>query len=403
MMSVVQAGFRAPRDVLIARIGLGVWLLFNTIVLILAWRDPGDHSVVQNYRAAAEGWWAGKDIYGSGIDGFLYLPSFAFLYTPFALLGDKGDVLWRLVSVATLTYAVWRAAKLYLPARAFEAFGIAVLLALPAATAALRNGQATTLMVGLMLLGCLAIAERRWWLAAILLALAFAIKPLALVLLLLVGVLYPVLAGRLVLCVLAVLLMPFLHPDPAAAWHVYGLGIDKLLVSSKPTRESWADITGLFDRIGLSASLAVLTVLRLVTAALTLWVGYLAVRRQDRAVAALDLFALAVCYLMLMNPRTEENTYIMLGVLLALFAVMMLARRPEGWQGWLVVFFCAALGCHNYGNWIFRPTILWLKPLVCLAFLPILLEASLGRLFQRAALSDELAASRVTPTGSSSP
>jgi hypothetical protein len=235
------------------------------------------------------------------------------------------------------------------------------------------------------------------------LALAVAIKPLAIVLLLLAAVLYRPLAGRLALCLFVVLLLPFLNPDPAAALHTYGLGLGKLLVSSEPTRESWADITGLLDRIGLPAPLIVLTILRLVTALLTLWTGYLALRRQNGAVAALDLFALAVCYLMLMNPRTEENTYIMLGVVLALFAVMLLARRPGSWQSWLVVFFCVALGCHNYGNWIFRPTILWLKPLVCLAFLPILLEACLGRLFQRAALSEELAPSRAAPTGSSSP
>ncbi len=403
MTPALQAAFRAPREILIARVGVGVWLLFNLIVLVLVWRDPVDHSVVGNYRNAANGWWSGKDIYGSGIDGFLYLPSFAVLYSPFAVLGDFGDVLWRFVSAGTLTYAIWRSVKLYLPARWFAAFGLALLLTLPAATAALRNGQATTLMVALMLLGSLAIAERRWWPAAALLAVALAIKPLAIVLVLLAAVLYRPLTGRLALGVLVVLLLPFLNPDPAAAWHIYVLGFGKLLVSSEPTRESWADITGLLDRIGLSAPLIVLTILRLATALLTLWTGYLALRRQDRAIAALDLFALAVCYLMLMNPRTEENTYIMLGVVLALFAVMLLARRPGCWQSWLVVLFCVALGGHNYGNWIFRPTILWLKPLVCLAFLPILLEACLGRLFQREALSEELAASSPTPTGSSSP
>ncbi len=403
MNFLVQAAFRAPREVLIARIGIGLWLIFNVIVLILVWRDPFDHTVVGNYRRAAEGWWAGKDIYGPGIDGFLYLPSFAVLYTPFVLMGYIGDVLWHVLSAGLLTFAIWRAVKLYVPQRPFEAFGLALLLALPAASAALRNGQATTAMVALMLLGALAVAEKRWWLAAALLALAFAIKPLALVLLLLMGALYRPLTGRLVICVLIVLLAPLLHPDPAAALHVYGLAVDKLLASSAPSRQTWSDITGLFDSIGLPMPAAALTALRVVLALLTLGIGYPAVRRQNGAFAALDLFALAVCYLMLMNPRTEENTYIMLAVVLGLFAAILQVRRPGCWQTKLVIVFCIALGLHNFGNWIFRPTEYWLKPLICIAFLPILLDACLGRLFQRAALSNEPAASRATPTGSSSP
>jgi len=391
------------REILVARVGIGLWLLFNLVVLVLVWRDAGHNTVVGNYRAASAGWWAGNDIYGSGIDGFLYLPSFAFLYTPFWLLGDIGDVLWRLFSAGTLTYAIWQAIKLHVPGRVFEAFGVTLLLVLPAASAALRNGQATTLMVALMLLGSLAVADRRWWRAAALLTLAFAIKPLAIVLLLLVGALYRPIRGRLLLCILIGLLLPFLHPDPAAAWHVYGLGFDKLLASSQPSRQTWSDITGLLDHVGLALPAAAFLMLRVLTALLALLAGYLALRRQEGAIAALDLFALAVCYLMLMNPRTEENTYIMLAVVLALFAVMLLDRRPGSWQGRLLIAFCIALGCHNFGNWIFRPTEYWLKPLVCLAFLPILLDACLGRLFQRAALSDELAASRVTPSGSSSP
>lgn len=403
MTPSLQALLLPRRGILIARIGISLWLLFNLIILVLVWRDPANHSVVGNYRAASAGWWAGRDIYGSGIDGFLYLPSFAFLYTPFWLLGDTGDVLWRALSAGTLTFAIWRAAKFYLPERVFEAFGVALLLALPVASAALRNGQATTLMVALMLLGSLAVAERRWWLAAVLLALAFAIKPLAIVLLLLAGALHQPMRGKLLVCTAISLLLPFLHPDPAAAWHVYGLGLDKLVASSEPSRQTWSDITGMLDHVGLTLPPLGLLVLRVAAALLTLWAGYLALRRQEGAIAALDLFALAVSYLMLMNPRTEENTYIALGVALALFAVMLLARHPSGWQGWLVVFFCIALGCHNFGNWIFRPTEYWLKPLVCLAFLPILLDACLGRLFQRAALSEDPADSSATPAGSSSP
>jgi alpha-1,2-mannosyltransferase len=371
-------------------IGVGLWVVFNLVVMIAVWRHPDVGSVVENYRDAAIGWWAGRDIYGQGVDGFLYLPSFAVLYTPFAWLGEYwGDVLWRLVSAGTLTYALWRAIRFYLPRRSFEAFGYALLLILPAASAALRNGQATTLLVALMLLATVALAEQRWWRAAILMALGFAIKPLGIVLLLLAGALYPALRRRLALCVLVVTALPLLHPDPPAAWHIYGLGLDKVIASSMPGRWTWSDITGLLDQFGLQLSLLDLTVLRVACAILTLSVGTIAIQRQAAKVAALDLFALAICYLMLMNPRTEENTYIMLAVVVALFAVILSRREGGSRRAWLLAAFCMALGCHAYGNWIFRPTELWLKPLICLAFLPILLESCLGRLFDRGDLSAE--------------
>jgi hypothetical protein len=89
----------------------------------------------------------------------------------------------------------------------------------------------------------------------------------------------------------------------------------------------------------------------------------------------------------------------MFAVALALFATILRWGEISQFRAWLLVGFAVLLGCHNYGSWIFRPTEYWLKPLVCIAFLPILLEASLGRLFYRGALSEEALSS--TTAGSS--
>jgi alpha-1,2-mannosyltransferase len=394
MMTALRAMASAGRGMRLTRIGIGVWLLFNLVILVLVWRNPGASSVVGNYQYGAMGWWAGEDVYGPGIDGFIYLPSFALLYTPFALLGEPwGDILWRIVSVGLLTYAVWRALRLYLPASYLQAFGPALLLILPAGSAALRNGQAGTLLVALMLLAALAIAERGWWRAALLLALAFATKPLAIVMLLLAGTLYRPLALRLILCTAIVLLLPLVNPDPTTALHLYGLGLNKVLASSMPGPRGWSDITGLFGLFGLVAAPAILTILRLASAIGTWLLGFLAQRRQDAAHAVLCLFALANCYLMLMSPRTEENTYIMLAVPMTLFAMLLLRREGPRWPGWLIVALCIGLGTHAYGNWIFHGTQLWLKPMIAVVFLAILIQACRGRLFQPAALSLEPAVS----------
>jgi alpha-1,2-mannosyltransferase len=366
----------------LARAGLLVWAVFNLVVFILVWRDPGANSVVKTYRVGALGWWAGQDIFGQGVDGFLYLPSFAILFSPFALLGPLwGDLLWRLTSVGLLSYALWRAARLYLPQASLGVLGPTLLLLLPAGTAALRNGQATTLMLALMLLGALALAERRWWPSACWLALAFAVKPLAIVLLLLAGALYRPMALPLIVGVVLVLILPFANPDPAAVLHLYGLCLEKLAIAGTPGAGAWSEMTGILNRIGLAAPPLALMALRLASALAFLALGYLARRRQGERIAALDLFALSVCYLMLMNPRTEENTYIMLSTTIALFAI--LASRRDGRDGRggravLLTILCLALGNHNYGEWFFRSTVLWLKPLVCLAFLPFLIQSCLA-------------------------
>jgi alpha-1,2-mannosyltransferase len=368
----------------LTRTGVVVWTLFNLVVLVLVWLNPGASSVVDTYRQGALGWWVGRDIFGPGEHGFIYLPSFAVLFSPFAFLGAPwGDILWRLVSVGALTLAVWRAMRLYLPARSFDAFGPALLLILPAGSAALRNGQATTLMLAMMLFATLAIAERRWWRAAAWLALGFAIKPLAAVLLLLAAVLYRPLAGRLLLCVISVLLLPLLHPHPSAAWHLYGLCLSKLFTAATPGPGGWSDITGLLNEFGLAAAPVTLTLLRLATAVGVLAIGYFSVRRQEGKIAALDVFALSICYLMLMNPRTEENTYIMLAATVGLFAVLLWQREDRPVRALLLAAICVAMGNQAYGELIYRPTILWLKPLLCVAFLPFLVESCLAAAFSR--------------------
>jgi hypothetical protein len=198
-----------------------------------------------------------------------------------------------------------------------------------------------------------------------------------------------------------VLLLPLVNSDPVAAWHLYGLGLNKVLASSMPGRGGWSDIAGLLGLFGLVLPALVLTILRVASALATLLLGFLARQRQDGADAALSLFALSASYLMLMSPRTEENTYIVLAVPMALFAMLLL--RPDGpthrgrtYRGWLIVALCIGLGTHTYGSWIFHPTKFWLKPLICVVFLTTLIQACRGRLFQRSTLSLEPTASSPT-------
>jgi alpha-1,2-mannosyltransferase len=359
--------------------GVALFVLFNLLVADLVAHAPGANSVVPVYRQAALGWWQNRDIFGHGISGFIYLPTFAVLYTPFALLGPQlGDALWRLASAALLAWSLWRAVGLAVPGLATSrqrlVWGAVLLLMMPSAFGAIRNGQATTVLLALSLLGAVAIAETRWWWAATLLALAVAIKPLAIVYLLLVAVLYPPLRLRLVVATIGFLLLPLLNPDPIAALHLYGIGIHKVLAAGAPGEGRWADVTGLFHFLGLWPSDFWMTSLRLGTAAVTLGLAIVTARRSSRADAALNVFGLSIVYLMLMSPRTEGGTYIMFGATVAVYAAIAWHREGRKDTAWTLV----AIALAFLGEAIaYKALDLWMQPLLCLLFVPFLVERCL--------------------------
>ncbi len=143
--------------------GIGVWVLFNAVIVHLVWQDPRGDSVLGAYADGALGWWKGKDIFGSG--------------------APLGDAAWRVLSAGLLAYGIWRFLRLLLPDASWRwmatALGVALLLTVPGGGAALRDGQASTMLMALCLLAAAEIAAGRSWPAAALLALALAVKPLA--------------------------------------------------------------------------------------------------------------------------------------------------------------------------------------------------------------------------------
>jgi cell division protein FtsW (lipid II flippase) len=116
-------------------------------------------------------------------------------------------------------------------------------------------------------------------------------------------------------------------------------------------------------------------VLEFFTALLTLVLCLIAARRWDEPTRAYLLLALAACYLLLMNPRTEANSYVMLAPLIAVPAALLLLTLDRSTAGWALVVLCVLLTCDG---WAYKWTEYWLKPIVCLIFLSLLI----GEFFQ---------------------
>jgi len=346
------------------RAALFIWIVYAGIIATIVAVNPSGRSATLEYQRATDNWWGEKTLYRKK-NGYLYLPQFAVFYTPYELLPDRvGEPLWRLTCLASLAWALWAAASHLAPDKRETVFLVATVLVLPSTFASARNGQVNMPLAALFLLTALALARERWWWAAVFLALTLVFKPIALAPILLCGVLYPKLRLPLLAALVVTAIAPLAHPNPAYAFGEYGAFMHNLQQAGKPTGKSWCDFAGMFRVFGLNLPSAVQLAVRALAGALTLGLCWRVARGADAVRSAFTVLFLSTIYLMLFNPRTETNSYVMLGAFVAVWAAVegIVFRRP-GLAAWLTAL-AVILGSENYGWPVFPFTNLWAKALV---------------------------------------
>ncbi|WP_315924608.1 glycosyltransferase family 87 protein [Mesorhizobium sp. SP-1A] len=298
--------------------GLTLWVAGFCAILILSSLAPDNRSVVPAYRLAAEMFAAGKPLYNLDLAmGYLYPPAFAALFMPFAKLGPvAGDLLWRLLGFAVLTYAAVRQVARLDPGNRVWMLSYGLFLAVPVAAGALRNGQATVLLTGACWLLVLSALEGRRAETLLWATLALIAKPTAIVVLLLTGALRPKLIPTLLLSVLLLLLLPYAFAPAGYVNQLYG-DFSKLMTSMSFDRSKAfepADFTAPFAAMGVPLSENLATGIRIVAAFATLWLVVWYDRNLDRQFSGLAVFLAAAFYMCIFNPRVEHNTFIMLAL-----------------------------------------------------------------------------------------
>jgi alpha-1,2-mannosyltransferase len=250
-------------------------------------------------------------------------------------------------------------------------------LAIPSSFASLRNAQFDLPLAALIVLTAAEIAEARWTAAAAWLCLALALKPLAVVPLLLFGALYWKLIPRLAVGIVIVLALPFLHWSPAYVAHEYVRCFQALTWASAGEAPKFSDLGALLSKFGYDAPDRLKTVVRVVAALAYLGLGAMSVRNLSRSAAAWAIGALSADYLMLFNPRTETCSYVFLGPFIASLAVCFLAVPNRKWLGWVLAVGAICLACDGFPRVgafsIHDMTDRWLKALVALLFLPVII------------------------------
>ena len=346
-------------------------------------RHPLKHTTMPTYRLASTQWWAGHDPYTYQRPCRLsLLPAgglslHAVQRAPFH--GRRNSLARR--HLRTLRLRAGAAERLFSrreTASAGKTFLILSLLAVPSAFASLRNAQFDLPLAALIVLTAAEIAAARWTAAAAWLCLAVALKPLAVVPLLLFGALYWKLIPRIAVGLLIVIALPFLHWNPAFVAHEYVRCFQTLAWASKGDEPRYSDLAALLSHFGYDAPDSLKTVVRVLFASIYLGLGAMAVRRLSRSEAAWAVGALSADYLMLFNPRTETCSYVFLGPFVASLALYYAVQPGRKWLACALGFAALGLACDaipKIGAFsIHDLTDRWFKPLLALLFLPVLIQ-----------------------------
>lgn len=337
---------RAARPALLMAVAL--WVIPMVVVSIMVALRPTHRTVtIDSYHYAASHWWVGQSLY-AGPGGMNYLPHFAILFGPFhALPFALGEVLWRLLAAVTLAGGLWQVVRALFHTAPERPFLWATLLSMPLCMSALRNGNANAQFGGVTLLAIAAILGHRWWLAAALIALLTAIKPLGIVVLMLAPIFYAPLRWRLPVALLGLALFPFLFGRPEYVWSQYRDAWTNLQACAVVTEHRFADINGLLRTFGTPLSPGVSKLARVLAGGLTAGLWWLGARRLREPLPALWLYALATAYLMLFNPMNEANSFAILAPALGAWAVWFLfdpESRAARWRGWVLVGMALSMG-----------------------------------------------------------
>jgi hypothetical protein len=352
------------------------WLAIFAAIAGNALLHPLKHTTMPTYRLAAAQWWAGQDVYSyDSHAGFLYFPQAAFLFTPFAFIQFlAGEVLWRAAVFSLFAWAIWRMCREFLIDRnvpLVRQFLFVSLLAVPSSLASLRNAQFDLPLAALIVLAAAETGAGRWNIAAFWLCLGIALKPLALVPMLLFTALYWKLIPRVAVGMLIVAALPFLHWSPAYVAHEYRRCFETLVWAAQPNEPKFSDLAALAAHFSITLAPWLLTTWRLIFALVYLGLGALGLARLTHVRGAWLVGALSADYLMLFNPRTETCSFVVLGPFVAALALYYAGEMRRRVLAWVLGAGALGLACdalpvvHDY-------TDRWLKPLLALLFLPVL-------------------------------
>ncbi len=324
-------------------IGFSLWILTVLIISILVFIAPLKHSVTPTYHEAVERWLTAKSLYFHA--SYFYFPQFVLIFAPFHYLPMPfSDILWRIFQAGLLITGIWRMVKLLPSSERGIFFLYMSLVALTPCIGAMRDGQANVLFAALTVTSVVYLAESRWWLAAMCMISSLAIKPIGLVLISLAAICYRLTIRKLVICLCIFLLLPFFFADPSYVFSQYQQSFAHLFSASLTTENRFSDLNGLLRSLGMGLTGALSQGIRIIAGILVAGLWWKGSKRMSEPERSFLLLGLSTTYLMLFNPMTEVNSYVIVAPSIAYYAVYYLKMEVSPKLGWSLAFIGLSIG-----------------------------------------------------------
>ena len=296
-----------------------LWGIYGLTTILQTLNDaptpPG--SVCAIYFQAGADLLAGRPIYSEPEPYFLYFPSAACFFTPFALAHAPFMLLaalWKLVNLALFSAGIFSLAMAKRMDGSRVSFLQTSVIACALSISATKLGQMTLAMAGLLMLASVNLERSHFWRASLFMALALALKPISLPFLLLATAAYRASIPRTLLILFFMFLLPFLFQNSAYVLAQYA-DVPRMLCETAQIKESniMPSLIGFIQATGVSFGNREQLIVRLLCALATLLVYIVGKSRlQESADRSLFLYGIYAGYILLMSPSTELNTYAML-------------------------------------------------------------------------------------------
>lgn len=342
---------------------LGLAIGMCTVVLL----DQKERSVTPSYRKAAINWFESKPLYNMKGSDFIYFPQAALAFAPWGFLPRPvGEVFWRCSILTIFALGVRRLTSSCGGNESWQL--ITTISAALIGAGCVRNGQSTLMIAGLMMLATVDASEKKWWRSSLLISLAFAFKPLALVLLLLLAGTYLPMLWRIAICMIFVALAPFLTQSPDYVISQFRDCFENSRIAFDLGESGhWAQFFGMLKVFGLDCDSKLQQFVRLTTAILTWITCRWVIRKLPSQRSAVSLYGLAACYIMLFNSRTEGSTYAMVG---AVYGILFSIEMYESKRIFPAILYALAIisTIFNFDLallFVKRPNEVWLAPFIC--------------------------------------
>ena len=180
---------------------------------------------------------------------------------------------------------------------------------------------------------------------------------------------YRTLIWRLFLGAVIFFIFPFLLAAPDYVLSQYADALRHFSVLSHFGANRYADLNGLLKMFGIDFSGSVSPIVRSCAGLLAALLWLYGARRTSGPVRVWFLLAVTTIYIMLFNPMTETNSYVIVAPIMALYAVRFLIIERRYASGWWISGMGISIGLFPEMFRRVDPTFgTWWPPLMMLFF-----------------------------------